>query len=218
MNKGSSAPRNSRGPKSFGGKSAGNKSYGDKPYGNRSEGGKSYGDKPYGNRSEGGKSYGDKPYGNRSEGGKSYGDKPYGNRSEGGKSYGDKPYGNRSEGGKSYGGNRLSRVASPTVISLMATVPRAASPLATSRAIVPADQEQAVTSPAPRHLARTPRQPSVRNVSVTRCSQTTPDQPSVPGLRLASKTRQTALTARTASVCRRPWPTPESHPAASVKK
>ncbi|MGP4995599.1 pseudouridine synthase [Glutamicibacter ardleyensis] len=120
MNKGSSAPRNSRGPKSFGGKSAGNKSYGDKPYGNRSEGGKSYGDKPYGNRSEGGKSYGDKPYGNRSEGGKSYGDKPYGNRSEGGKpygnrseggkSYGDKPYGNRSEGGKSYGdkpyGNR----------------------------------------------------------------------------------------------------------------
>ena len=98
MNKGSSAPRNSRGPKSFGGKSAGNKSYGDKPYGNRSEGGKSYGDKPYGNRSEG-----NKPYGNRSEGGKSYGDKPYGNRSEGGKSYGDKPYGNRSEGGKPYG-------------------------------------------------------------------------------------------------------------------
>jgi 23S rRNA pseudouridine2605 synthase len=128
MNKGSSAPRNSRGPKSFGGKSAGNKSYGDKPYGNRSEGGKSYGDKPYGNRSEGGKpygnrseggkSYGDKPYGNRSEGNKPYGNrsegnKPYGNRSEGGKSYGDKPYGNRSEGGKSFGNKQGDRSGRP---------------------------------------------------------------------------------------------------------
>ncbi|MGP9782135.1 pseudouridine synthase [Arthrobacter sp. MYb211] len=108
MNKGSSAPRNPRGPKSFGGKSAGNKSYGEKSYGNRSDDNKSYGNRSEGGRSEGGRSYGEKSYGNRSEGNKSYGNRSEGGRSEGGRSSGEKSYGNRSEGNKSYGAKNAS--------------------------------------------------------------------------------------------------------------